>query len=566
MNFRGKRFEYIEYATGYEGNRGNFAKLSDVEKLVWTKHYGKKELWRTMYSYCDINHLEVSFGPYYFESDIPDFETNRKVVLYAVHYLNVKYDIPIEAFKFKFTNKSVWVEIIPSVMGISPSYNLNEIFREITFYLNKTVYETLGIRDAFDTNVYSPRQFSRVVGSFLPQSQRYVIELTYHELASYPYQWILNMAKRPRKLTYPPNEDFFVSEEAKRLFEYFRNLVKQKKNLGQKKRILCGNLTKERLCLLSMEKHGVEKGNRNLALFYASVDKRDKGVPQEKWEKEAVHFMRNFEKEKIDSLSQIKATVKSAYKDKYVFSCRKIRENLPEHCDCEHCPFNRKKPSGSVAVFRKQLAQLLKNNATVQCYKDLFLLQYYKEKGQEHNFKTLKKYNELKKMGLLTSEGKINSVYERDSYIAVPAEFVHSLDMFKSELILYLLMLYCSCNGATLNPKMKTVHYAKKLGKSERTVQRHWKTLVENGWIDEKNRFCFTKEIPHKLVDLLPEEEFSETQEPKQEKLVDSVRKEKGRGFVLLVFPPVFEARKPEFVQQDVREIIAMYGQKRAAP
>lgn len=490
MDFRGKKFEYVEYAVGYEGNRGKFIKLKDIEKAVWTGCYENKPVWRTMYSYCDINNLDIAFGPYYFESDIPNFEINRKVVLYAVNFLNVQYDIPLDAFKFKFTNKSIWTEIVPSVMGIRPSYYLNEIFKEITLYLNKVIYETLGIPHAFDTNVYSPRQLSRVIGSYLPQCNRYVIELTYYELANYSYSKILDMAKRKRKLIHPSNNEFNESEEAKNLFNKYKQLVYKKNNC-------CGftynrNLSKERLCLISMKENGVEKGNRNIALFYASIDKRDKGINKEQWEEEAYHFMRNFDKDRIDSTSQIRATIKSAYKDKYVFSCRKIRENMPEHCQCENCPYATNREENVMVIHRKQIEALLKANASPQTYKDLFYFHYYKNTGNNVNLKKVKKIKDLKKLGIITDNNEINPAYQTGSYIKIPLEFINYLENFKSEIILYTTILYCSYNGTTLNPKMKLQHYADKIGKSLRTIQRQFKTLKENCFISNDNKISFT--------------------------------------------------------------------------
>lgn len=587
MDFTGKKFQYTEYAKGYEGNRGKFAKLSDVEKYVWTNQYENEELWRTMYSYCDIEHLEVSFGPYYFESDIADFETNRKVVLYAVNFLNVEYDIPLDAFKFKFTNKSIWVEVIPSVMGIKPSYYLNEIFKEITLYLNKTIYQFLGVANAFDTNVYSPRQFSRVVGSYLPESNRYVIELTYHELSTFPYSKILNMAKYRKKVTYPPNSDFNESRAAKHLFEQYRQFVyeKNRKNNNYGFSYISDN-SKERLCIRSMEQNGVEAGNRNVALFYASIDKRDKGVTKEDWEQEVSYFMRNFEKSKIDSLSQIRATVKSAYKEKYAFSCRKIRENMPEHCHCEHCPFAKYKMENAIIIYRKQIEVLLKANANVQLYKDLFLFHYFQHIVEPSKCKNLKKLKELKDLGLLIHDNEINPVYQTGSYIKIPLEFMTYLDVFKSEFILYVIMLYCSFNGTTLNPKMNLHHYANKLGKSVRTIQRQFKTLKEKYWIDEStNRVSFVPNVKEEseLTDIATSTSEEMLDENIRESIIEEEeaadpilpvsktnckKKECKRIYIFIPYVDlhVSKMKKRSFLDKDYRKQIAIYGLQSTVP
>jgi hypothetical protein len=582
LDFRGRKFQYVEYARGYEGNRGKFIKLSDIEKYIWTNQYNNEELWKTIFSYCDINNLDVSFAPYYFESDIKDFETNRKVVLYAVNFLNIQYDIPLDAFKFKFTNKSIWVEIIPSVMGIRPSYYLNEIFKEITIYLNDIICKNLGIANAFDTNVYSPRQFTRVAGSYLPQSNRYVIELTYYELANYSYSKILNRAKRRKKVIYPPNDDFNESEEAKNLFNKYKQLV-YKRNNSYRGFTYTSDLSKERACIASMKKNGVEVGNRNLALFYASIDKRNKGIRKENWESEAYLFMQNFDKYKIDSLSQVRATIKSAYKDKYVFSCRKIRENMPEHCHCENCPYAGSKQGNVLIIHRKQIEALLTSNATAQTYKDLFYFHYYKNTFTTANLNKLKKLTELKKVGIITDGNEINSVYQTGSYIKIPFEFINHLDDFKSEIILYATMLYCSYNGATLNSKMKLQHYANKIGKSLRTIQRHFKELKEKHFVSEDNKIFFIPQTRenNKLVEILDYDyqdvliaeittDMANTEKEDVPYVINSNDRKEGKREVYILLPYIgvisYQNKRNLFIDYDYRWNIANYTNKMAVP
>jgi len=581
LDFKGKKFQYVEFARGHEGNRGKFTKLGDAERYVWTNQYNDEEVWRTIYSYCDIHNLNISFGPYYFESDIVDFETNRKVVLYAVNFLNVQYDIPFDAFKFKYTNKSIWVEIIPSVMGIRPSYYLNEIFKEITLYLNNIIYKNLNIANAFDTNVYSPRQFSRVAGSYLPKSNRYVIELTYYELVTYSYLRILNTAQHKKKVIYPPNNDFNESEEAKLLFDKYKKII-YKKNNSSHDFFYTSDTSKERTCLLSMEERGVDTGNRNLALFYASIDKRNKDVRKEDWESTAYLFMRNFSRDKIDSLSQIKATVKSAYKDKYAFSCRKIQENMPEHCNCKNCPYAGNKQKNVLIIHRKQIKALLESNASTQMYKDLFLFHYYQNTFNNIKLNQLKKLKDLKKIGIVTNKNEINPVYQTGSYIKVPFEFINYLNTFKSELILYTTMLYCSCDGVTLNPRMKLQHYATKMGKSLRTIQRQFKELKEKYLVNELNAISFVPQIKedNELIEILDSESkdvlatniATDEIDTEREEIskISTNNKKIERGEIYLLLPYVdavsYKKNKKTFRNYDYREKITGYANKMAIP
>lgn len=480
MNFKGKKFQYVEIAEGSESNRNIYTTLSLAEKLTWSKKY-KKQAWRSIYSYCDIKNTDVSYAGYYFESDIEDFELNRKIILYVVHYLNTIYDIPLNAFKFKLTNKSIWVEIIPTVMGIKPSYKLNEIFREITKKLNKVLEQVFKIKEPLDTKVYSSKQLTRLTGSYLTKSKRYVIELELYEIENLSKQELFSKARFKRKITYPQNDDFYVSEEAQKLFEECKNIVYKRYKNNYDLNIL--NNKEEKICIKNMEEIGVKKGSRNLSIFYASIHFRDLGFKQEECIDRILEFVKNFDKEKLDRYSQIKATVKSVYKNKYVFSCKKVRENFADYCDCINCPFKRDLKDNVFIIYRDQLNILFKNKANKNLFIALYKLMYnyYHNSNLNISKDLIKKLKELKVIDI--KDNKIIPIHNKKSFIQVPNEFINLIDNFQSEIILFSEIIYSSKDGQTLNPKMDNKKYAKKLGKTTRTIQRQLKALKDKGFI-----------------------------------------------------------------------------------
>lgn len=448
-------------------------------------------MWRSMYTYCDIENLEVSYGSYYFESDIKDFKTNKKVVLEAVYYLHYEYDIPLEAFKFKFTNKSIWVEIIPSVMGISPSYYLNEIFKSITAELNRHVGKRLGINNPFDMQVYSPRQLSRVVGSYLKESNRYVIELTFSELESFSYFQITRKAQYRRKLTYPDNAEFYASDAAKEMFNNYRNLVCRR----NKSNFTLHDDKISKACIRSIKNNGVEEGKRNIAFFYTTIAMRNKGLSIKEWEKEAPSYIENYDSNGLDNISQMKATIKSAYKSKYKFSCNKMRMIMPEHCNCESCPYN-KGFANSIIINRSQLKLLLDKKATLRYYKALL----------NYHFKKISKkdLNLLLELSLIDEKSELKKEYKTGSFVEISKDFYCYVEKMGAELILFLQALNSSNNGVHLNPRMTTKHYSNKLKKSLRTIQRQFKALTDAGFINGKS-FCFQPKESRKLVEEIEE-------------------------------------------------------------
>lgn len=483
-DFRGKSFNLVEIATDLSGSRNMYTTLSEAEKAIWNSGYNG-ELFRTMYSYYDVNNTDISFGGYYFESDIEDYELNKKVVIYAVQYLHNEYDIPIDAFKFKYTNRSIWVEIIPSVMGITPSYKLNEIFKEITKYLNKEIEYRTGVKNPFDLQVYSPRQLSRVVGSYLPASKRYVIELSYYELENNTHKYILNRAKTKKfaKITYPQNDDFFVSEGAKMLFNAYKNKIVSKHKRAKKEHYNSSRNPLIANCIKNFELLGVNEGQRNLALFYTSIFKRDQGVSMEDWLEEIPYFMRNFDRNKIDSIAKIKSTVKSAYKSIYKLSFKTLKENFPDYCE-QAALYDGIENTDNFNIYRKQLSVLFDNNATKFLYKSMFIVNYnYFNKQEKEITKTA--LSQLKKLGLVEiKDGKIIPLCATGSFISVPNNFIDYVDEIETELPLFAAIIYSSYNSINLNPKVTLEAYAERLDKSLRTIQRNLKILKEKGFIN----------------------------------------------------------------------------------
>ncbi|QUH22039.1 primase C-terminal domain-containing protein [Alkaliphilus sp. B6464] len=485
MDFRNKKFEYVEIAEDFESNRNKFTKLSLAEKLTWSGDY-KKQAWRTIYSYCDIKNTEVSYGGYYFESDIEDFELNRQIILHAVYHLNAEYNIPFNAFKFKLTNKSIWVELIPSVMGISPSYRLNEIFREITIRLNKVIKNRFNVKEPLDTKVYNIRQLTRLTGSYLPKSKRYVIELDLYELESMSQIELFSKAKYKKKVTYPQNDDFNISNEAFNLFKECKSIVEQRyKNKKQNLFINPSDNKCIKTCINNMEEIGVGEGTRNYAIFYTSIHFRDSGFTQDECLNRILKFIKNFDRNNIDRLSQIKATVKSAYKSKYKFSCKKVNEMFEDYCACTKCPYNKNIKDDVFIIYRRQIAVLIENNSPKSLYIALFkfMYDYYHKNNIDIKDSLIKK---LIKLGLLVvSENIVKPNYINGSFLQIPNDFVNIIDSLNSEIILLSSILYSSQKGIVLNPRMNTESYAKKIGKTTRTIQRYFKALKERGLIND---------------------------------------------------------------------------------
>ena len=280
MDFKGKKFQYVEFVRGFEGDRGKFCTLSEAESFIWNNLHSKEEMWRTIYSYCDVDNLEYSYAPFYFESDIEDFELNRKVTLTLVDYLNNFYNIDINAFRFKLTNKSIWVEIVPTAFGIRPTFKLNEIYKRMIEKLTPIVENICNVISPFDTKVYNKRQLTRLVGSYLPNQKRYVIDVSYISLKNKSKSEIMKMSKKRFKDTYEANQDFFVNAKAKEFFDSCKAEVYAEMK-GNKRGIK--NRTGIRPCIENMQKIGVEEGNRNIALFYASINMRDSGIEKSKW-------------------------------------------------------------------------------------------------------------------------------------------------------------------------------------------------------------------------------------------------------------------------------------------
>jgi len=460
VNFKGKKFEYVEIAEEVEGFRNNFIKLSDAEKLTWNFLY-KKQAWRSIYTFPEKEFTEFSFAGYYFESDILDFELNRKVILTAVGHLNAFYEIPFEAFKFKFTNKSIWVEIAPSVMGIQPTKNLNETFRGMTVSLNKIISKVFSIANPLDINVYSPRQLVRLTGSYLPKTSRYVIDLNYWEITNMSYQEIIQLSYKKRKVTHFGNNEFSAVPEAESFYRSHVQGIKKKKETP-----LFEVVTEKKNCIENFKTLGVTQGQRNNALFYSAIQLKNEGFDSETCLNALSELNRSFDQNKIDGASKIRATVNSVYKSDYQFSCRKMKEVFPDHCNCDNCPHNKKVEENVFKIYKNQLLFLFNKGSKKIGFKALLKKSYGKTALTDKEEAALK--------GLPLTKG---------TFHLIPSEGYDDIYGLDSEIILFFEILKSSPNGQILNPKMTTKHYAKRLKLTQRSVQRYFNLLELGGFI-----------------------------------------------------------------------------------
>lgn len=483
QNFKGKKFEYVEFVKGYLGNRGKFSKLNEVEKYVWINQFEKLELWKSIYTYYDIHNRKVSYAPFYFESDIEDFETNRKVVIYLVNYLRYVLEIPLSAFKFRLTNRSIWVEVVPQVIGIYPSMDLHLIYKSMMIELSSIVTKGTGISKPFDVGVYKDRQLTRVLGSYIKKSNRYVIDITYNELNYMSRKDLLNLSRYKRKLTYPSNNEFRKSETANLFFtkhkEQVRNTSLLMKNIG--------SVNSERLCISHLEKVGVEKGYRNTVIFYSSIYAKEQGISKEYWLSRITKFMSNFDKSDIDSLSQINATINSVYNKNYSFSCNKMKDIVGEDL-CKKCNHFDICKNNNCKVYKKQLKILVEKSygSAKNFFKDL--------SGEKINKRDKEKLLEL-----------YEEVNTNGSFVVIDKEVAREISSCNSEINLFLRYIYSSNNNATINPRKKLSSYAEDMGKNIRSVQRMKKKLEKDGLI-KKNKIILQKNV--QAVEDFNEEKF----------------------------------------------------------
>lgn len=499
MDFKGKSFKYVEFVKKFEGNRGTFVEIKEVESYIWRKENlnKKEEIWKSIYSYFDINNREYSYAPFYFESDIPNFDLNRKVILFLVDYLMNEYDIPLEAFKFKLTNRSIWVEVVPQIFGIKPCKHLNKVYKLMARDFNDVIKKRFNISNALDLNVYNERQLTRISGSYLKRTKRYVIELKYIELVNYEYKHLINLAKNRRKYTYLPNNEFIERDNAKLLFQKYKNKVNNIKS-----EIETIEFKELRPCIKKLEKEGVEEGYRNNAIFYAAINMREMGMSKDEIYNRIMEFISNFDKTNIDSISKIKATINSAIKKRYKFSCKNMKLNFEDVCDkCETCKYNIKQ-SNNIIVYKNQLDILIKNNVSktviLGFYK--YLLDIKNENKTSIDRRIIYKLRELE----ILKNNTLNKELMVGPYIKFNKETINSICNLGAEVILYTQLLISSYNNEFINPQLDLKSYSIKMNKSLRSIQRMFKDIKDKGLIDNSKFIYSNNKELNNIIKLIP--------------------------------------------------------------
>lgn len=288
-------------------------------------------------AYCyDIEDQDKAnlYGDFYLDFDSTDFELVRKDVIKAISYLKVVFRLPDveKVCKIFFSgNKGAHIIVPAELLGITPSNDLNEVFKTIAEAIYEfTEHKTLDLR------IYDKKRMFRMPNSKHESTGLHKVYLTVDEMKELSYDNIKEIAKFQREI---PETEHVYCKEAATMFNFFRERS-QKRLLEFNNVKSNGTLKYTPPCIKAILEDGAMNGKRNntiaiLASFYKASGKDLKTTIEElsEW---------NEERNAMPTpQAELNRTVRSMFTRENCFGCSAIKSL--ELCSDEKCRFRKDK-------------------------------------------------------------------------------------------------------------------------------------------------------------------------------------------------------------------------------
>lgn len=189
-------------------------------------------LYKTAFYYSSKDPYDsYIYGDFFMDFDSEDdVELAKEDLLYAVWFFHLKlgFNLPMEAFHIYFSGMKGFHLMIPATyFGYQPSMKLDEYFKWVANEVNyRSPNKTL------DLGIYERRRLFRLDNSIHQESGLYKIPLHYDELVNLSLEEIQELAKKPRRITYPPA---VYSKQANKEWEYYKEDYEAFKRMQREK-------------------------------------------------------------------------------------------------------------------------------------------------------------------------------------------------------------------------------------------------------------------------------------------------------------------------------------------
>lgn len=288
----------------------------DKKVLNLIREYKNTDFYQCVYVYSN-KEIEESklYAPLYFDLDgdmdtQEGFDLLKKDVNMVITYFK-SIGVKEEEIDLYFSGSKGFHVIIPAeVLGITPSMNLNQIYKAWAIYL----YNTYNVK-SIDLKIYDKRRLLRQPYSINSKTGLFKVLIDISKLHSMTLETLKNIAKNSDFLSFykmPAREKNLKA--AKEFYEKSKNVYKnasQNKNGKQGSSYIPSEKQNIPECVMEILKNGVGEGGRNNTLVLLASGLLQSGYSLE----EVVDIAMDWNETNEPPLnnSEVDSTVKSAY-------------------------------------------------------------------------------------------------------------------------------------------------------------------------------------------------------------------------------------------------------------
>lgn len=331
-------FDLNQYWNEFGGHNGNYFRRNilfqigsdsyakDVEKF--RKDFFNTDIYQCIYAYenKDINNCKL-YAPFYLDLDGDiknEFDKLRIDVIKAINNLKSLLSLDFEDFEIYFSGaKGFHIIIRPDVLGITPSTNLNEVYKAWANHL----YNTYKI-SSIDLSIYDRKRLFRIPGSINSKTGLHKFYVSYNYIRHCSAEELLKLASNPLVVLRRPKKRSLNRQAAIAFYTKSLNFYKKNKSSERKVVVVLPKEKKELLpCIKNLLETGIGEGSRNNMTAILSSAILQAGYSLN----EALDIMNNWNANNEPPLTrkEIENTTRSAFSmllDGRHYGCRAIQE------------------------------------------------------------------------------------------------------------------------------------------------------------------------------------------------------------------------------------------------
>jgi replicative DNA helicase len=403
-------FKYVETGVSLPNDKFRRNNIIDATNPGDLRDFRKKHnntgIYITAYRYStpkleEIRDTELYADLYFDFDDENNFEGVREDALDALSYLKANFDIDYDVPNIFFSGfKGIHITIPAAYLGVTPSKNLHDIYKEIAKDVRDvTKNKTLDLR------MYDKVRMFRLVNSVHQKTRLFKIRLTYDDLnGGLSYDEIKLIAQEPRT-DIKKSEPTTKNERAETVIREYAERIERAAAAIRERNYDVTPIEVCPPCIEHILEHGVLKGNRNNTVVALADHYRQRGLSFHETLGNMLQWNAKVLQEPL-SENEIEVTVTSVYNGVYRYGCRSLQDL--SICDKSRCDLHKKEPMENT----EELKPKLTNEEKLQQLK-LDAVTFYNRELSDYEFEMFQIIDEVEEYN--QNRGKLGGLTFGDS-------------------------------------------------------------------------------------------------------------------------------------------------------